>query len=394
MRHLCRLLLAYGLTVAAAGCSSSTTPTETPSATPNVQPIVVNGGPTGNSFNGAFTSVTICVPRSASCQTVDGVLVDTGSTGLRVLRSAVSLSLPQQTDSGGNPIAECGEFQDGFTWGPVQAADIQMAGERASNIPIEVIDGSSPGPIPSACTSTGAPENTLAALGANGVLGVGLFRQDCGLACTFVGASNPGIYFTCPPSGCIVAAEALTRQLQNPVWMFATDNNGVLIDLPAVPNVGSLVASGSLIFGIGTQNDNALGSAKAIATDANGTITTVFNGQSYGSSFIDSGSNGLFFLDTATTGLPLCPDTKDFYCPPTLMPFSATNRGVNGTSLAASFNVVNADALPAAFAAFNNVAGPNPGSFDWGLSFFFGRLVFTAIEGQSTPAGVGPYFAY
>ena len=30
----------------------------------------------------------------------------------------------------------------------------------------------------------------------------------------------------------------------------------------------------------------------------------------------------------------------------------------------------------------------------WGLPFFFGRTVFTAIEGQTTPGGVGPYFAF
>jgi hypothetical protein len=33
-------------------------------------------------------------------------------------------------------------------------------------------------------------------------------------------------------------------------------------------------------------------------------------------------------------------------------------------------------------------------SFDWGLPFFFGRTVFTAIEGMSTPGGTGPYFAF
>ncbi len=32
--------------------------------------------------------------------------------------------------------------------------------------------------------------------------------------------------------------------------------------------------------------------------------------------------------------------------------------------------------------------------FDFGLGFFFGRSVFTAIEGQGTPGGAGPYFAY
>jgi hypothetical protein len=40
------------------------------------------------------------------------------------------------------------------------------------------------------------------------------------------------------------------------------------------------------------------------------------------------------------------------------------------------------------------VAGPNPGGFAWGLPFFFGRTVFTAIDGQTTPGGVGPYFAF
>jgi hypothetical protein len=59
-----------------------------------------------------------------------------------------------------------------------------------------------------------------------------------------------------------------------------------------------------------------------------------------------------------------------------------------------NFNVGNADALNGRFSALNEVAGPNPGGFDWGLSFFFGRTVFTAIEGQTTPGGVGPYFAF
>jgi hypothetical protein len=46
-------------------------------------------------------------------------------------------------------------------------------------------------------------------------------------------------------------------------------------------------------------------------------------------------------------------------------------------------------------AAINGLAGPNSfGGFDFGLPFFFGRNVFTAIEGKSTPAGTGPYLAY
>jgi hypothetical protein len=83
----------------------------------NIQAIVVNAGPTNNYFNGAFTSVTICAPgQSTACQTINGVLVDTGSTGLRVLASALSLSLRQQTAANGASIVECAQFLDGFTW--------------------------------------------------------------------------------------------------------------------------------------------------------------------------------------------------------------------------------------------------------------------------------------
>jgi hypothetical protein len=33
-------------------------------------------------------------------------------------------------------------------------------------------------------------------------------------------------------------------------------------------------------------------------------------------------------------------------------------------------------------------------SFDWGLPFFYGRRVATAIQGYSTSAGTGPYIAF
>ena len=77
-------------------------------------PIVVNPGPTSDAFNEAFATVTVCVPgQSSNCQTIDGILVDTGSSGLRILGSAISLSLPPQTTAAGDPVDECFTFQDG-----------------------------------------------------------------------------------------------------------------------------------------------------------------------------------------------------------------------------------------------------------------------------------------
>ena len=107
----------------------------------------------------------------------------------------------------------------------------------------------------------------------------------------------------------------LAKQLQNPVWRFPRDNNGSLITLPSVPSPGLTVASGSLIFGIGTQANNGLGSARVLRTDNVGNISTRFGGSTY-DAYVDSGTNGFYFLDSATTGIPTCRKPDDgFYCP-------------------------------------------------------------------------------
>ncbi len=367
------------------------------SLTNNVQTIAVTPGPDNNYFNGAFTSVTVCVPGTVNCQTIGGILVDTGSSGLRILSSALTLTLPQQNTTSGAAVVECGQFVDGYTWGPVQVADVQLSGEQASSVPVQVIDAAGRFTIPPACDSAGVtPENTLDALGANGILGIGVFRQDCGLACAFSGASNPGVYYACTSfTACSITTQALAAQLQNPVWLFPKDNNGVMIQFPAVAGNGQVTATGSMTFGIGTQANNALGSAQVFTTDGSGNMLTTFGTQSF-PGFIDSGSNGYFFLDSPTTGLALCSDAAFFYCPPATTAESITNHGINGTSSPIAFSVGNADTLlnNDLFSAFGNVGGPSAGNVDWGLPFFFGRTIFTGIEGQSSPAGVGPYWAY
>jgi hypothetical protein len=367
------------------------------SSGPNVVPLTVSPGPTNDNVNVVFTSVTVCVPGSTSnCQTIDGIAVDTGSSGLRILSSALTLSLPQENDSQGNPIVECNQFLDGFTWGPVQTADVQMSSERARGVPIQVIGAAAFPTVPTSCSNTGPEEDTLTALGANGLIGVGEFRQDCGSACAVTGASNPNFYFSCPSAGCQTVAVTLTQQVQNPVWMFSTDNNGVIVELPSPPAAGAATLSGSLVFGIGTQSNNGIGSAKIYTVDANGNFTTIYNNQRYSGSFLDTGSNGLFFLTSGITGMQVCRDASSFYCPTTQQNLSASNVGVNGTTATINFSVTSADTIfsQANVSAASSLAGPNPGVFDWGLPFFYGRNVFTAIESQSTPSGVGPYWAY
>src|SRR5271165_5293063 len=183
----------------------------------NLQPLTVDAGPQPQTF----TSVTVCVPNTNTCQTIDHVLVDNGSSGLRLLSSVLAIPLPQQNDSSGNPLDECYVFLDGYVWGPVSLADISITGEKASSAPVQVIipDNFSP-PVPNPCSSRSIGPNqgnSVSALRANGVLGLGFFQQDCGGTCT----TANDVYYDCPASGCNPTDVTLSQQVPNPVTMFS-----------------------------------------------------------------------------------------------------------------------------------------------------------------------------
>jgi hypothetical protein len=367
----------------------------------NVLAVSVGSGRAGYGYvNLAYATVTICAPGSESnCQAIDNILVDTGSTGLRIVSSALSpsVSLQLATDSSGNPVAECTQFAGGTSWGPVKLADVKLAGEQASSLAVQVIGDPDFASVPANCAATGAPLNTRYALRANGVLGVGAFRQDCGNAC--VQSASPGIYYACPASGCQAARMPLAEQLQNPVSKFAVDNNGIILELPAVAAEGAASVSGALVFGIGTQANNGLGSASVLTLNpATGALTTAYNGHSMTNSFFDSGSNALYFQDSR---MPACSSTTaaGCYCPDSTQNLSAIVQGTNGTSVEVNFSVANADSLQAGnpgSSAYANLASPkvSPLIFSWGLPFFYGRNVFVAMDGAHTPGGPGPYIAF
>jgi len=371
----------------------------------NTTTVSVNPGP-ANAANLMFVTVTVCVPASTTCQQIPNVLVDTGSVGLRLLASQVSVALPQASAITGSPLGECVIFADNsFAWGSVVTAQIQIAGEKASSVPIQLISptGFPLAPDAPACNTGGVQVNTPAALGANGILGVGLFLQDCGAACVQTAPMNPGIYFSCASFNgtCAAVTVPLTAQVQNPVSQFTSDNNGVLISLPTVPAGGSATVSGSLIFGVGTQTDNALGTAKVYNTDGSGNVIVAYKGTNYPSSFVDSGSNGIFFLDSPTSGLALCTVAVGFYCPTAPTNFLTTVTGQNGTSTSVTFTISNAETLfsTPGLSAFSTLGGPLPlpsglTGFDFGLPFFYGRPVFIAFENSNTPGGAGPYYAF
>lgn len=437
MRNLFVPVLLTAL-IAAAGCggnstgpSSKTTTTGNNSGN-NVMAIAVNGGPTANQAGGsiykdaAFASVTVCVPGSTSnCATINNLLVDTGSYGLRVFQSEVSsLNLPTLNASNGSAAYNCVSFVDGsYMWGSVEQADVTLGGETASKVPIQVISSASN--VPSSC-SNGSPsslnDDNAEALGANGILGVGLEPTDCYYGgtnyCSPAAGSPPqgDPYYTCSGSTCNPALILQSNQVANPVALFPTDNNGVIVELPSVPGGAAKSVSGSVIFGIGTESNNQIPSSATIFTLACDMFTTVYDNQApYGpnaecggpGSFIDSGSNGMFFPNPAN--IQTCPqnspvgDISSYYCPASTETLTATNEGQNGASKATSFTVANAEDLftsptTDSDAAMAGLAGVNPQGygFDWGLPFFFGTNVYVSIDGQPMPAGAppGPWWAY
>ena len=356
----------------------------------NVLSIVVDPGPanSGYNVNRLYTTVTVCLPGSITqCQTIDHVLVDTGSTGLRLLSSALALglNLNRITNNRGFPMLGCMQFIDqSFAWGPLATADITLGGKTAANTPIQIIGDPAISPLAATCAS-GTPLQTAKDLGANGILGLSTLREDCGLACT--NAQRNGIYYACTDSACTAATgsrASLAQQVAHPVPKFSTDNNGLIIDLPTMLNPSAATLQGSLIFGIGSQANNTLATSTPVLTVASGGtgISTSFAGNTFQTTYIDTGSNGYFF-DSAGVLATCGTSINGFYCPTTTTSLTATLSGTNGQTLPVTFSVANAAALfDTTQAVLPQLAGdlPDLSAFDFGLPFFYGRRVYFGIQ--------------
>ena len=295
------------------GTSGGTTGGVPPVATDsNVMVVTVNDFPCSSSTSAFYpnkpcVSVTVCTPPGTStCQTIDDILLDTGSSGLRIFKQALNISLGS---SAAESLAECIQYADGSSdWGPVQIASVILGNEQAVQVPVQVID-STFGTLPPACTNA---DQIPADAGFNGILGVGLFMQDCGQDCS--NFNDNGMYYVCDGSVCPGTAVPLSNQVQNPVALLPKDNNGVIVELLAVRLGGVPSVGGYLVLGIGTEANNVPSAMKTYATDQYGEFSTTFNGILYPHSFIDTGSNGLFFPSSPSNSLPDCVSDSDWFC--------------------------------------------------------------------------------
>lgn len=398
------------------GGGSSAVPGPTPIVIPgnNVLSITVNGSLCSPSTSASYlnkpcVSVTICSPGTSTCQTINDIILDTGSFGLRIFKSVLNstISLTQVPSVSGGLLAECAQFGDGSSiWGPVQTASVILGSEPAVQVPIQVGD-STFASVPTKCVGV---LTSPSAAGFNGILGVGVFPQDCGPGCADMASNGLGLYYTCtvPAAGstCIGSSVALTSQVQNPVAFLpkdnngVQDNNGVIVELPSVSPGGATSAVGSLVLGIGTRTNNIVApGVTAYATDGSGEILTTIGTAPTYSAIIDSGSNGYFFTPPPAYASQLisCPTNTYWFCPSSTVTINnATIKGASGSqSGTVSFEIGNFTILTnSTNNVFSNIGGNAPGIFDWGLPFYFGRNVYVGIEGTSSSLGSGPYFAY
>ena len=399
-------LLVAGLLSACIGNKNPTPPsTNSAAPTPNVMPLAVDAGPSAatGQINHAYVTVKVCAPGSQTqCANIDHVLLDTGSSGLRLVRSVLvtaGLTLAAETDAQGQAIEECMSFGAGQTWGPVALADITMAGEVGAKVPVQIMDDTNAGaPPPASC---GANANGVAGFGANGLLGVGVFAQDCGAAC--VSPTTPlALYYGCTTAGtCTAENVALASQVANPVAMFATDNNGVIVRLPNLQNAnGDVSVTGELIFGLSTQTDNALPAMglTVLGTDAKGDFTATYNGATTVlPALIDSGTDSYAF-DDPTIQPCLSGKYVGYYCPlvaPQALYVVNSGVGMNNATSRVDFAIADPNSFVANATAFTDLGGGGGSTrFTWGMPFFYGHPVYIGIDQRTSGPYTGPFYAY
>jgi hypothetical protein len=264
--------------------------------------------------------------------------------------------------------------------------------------------------VPSDCISRGGP-NLRSLLGShgnttfNGIVGIGHSVRDIA---TVAQTLIPATYYYCSSTNsCASTRVPLAKQVMNPVAAFSTHNNGTIIRLPTLSAGGQASVTGELVFGVGTQQNNALPTKPTILqVDSNGFFTTQYQGRAIINSAIDSGTNGYAFSDTTI------PTTGEWYTPSSALSLSATMETTNGSGspVAVPFSIGNAaNTMASGYAAYDNVGMYLTGlpaydgssdtmlseeGFLWGLPFFYGRSVYTVLENAKVGTQAGPFVAF
>ena len=295
---------------------------------PNTTEIVVDSGPLGAFVLGVtnvpYVTVTVCSPNMTTnngCVTIDHVLLDTGSYGLRLLKSklgavapllpAVPIAADASNNTPAGDAAECYPFVIGTIWGPLAKADIHVGGELAYAQTIQVIDDGQPQspPVPQNCldAAQGSLLTSVSTLQANGILGVGMVQSIAASTCldnTY--ASWDYVYYSCPPGGALHAGRPcrFDASTKSGGWFRGQQQRHDDHDAgPAQAGCQSRQGSACIRHRDPGQQPAAGDFAHVPCRDEFGESQlpvryVQVGGQSYPQSYIDTGSNAMFFDST------------------------------------------------------------------------------------------------
>ena len=370
----------FALLLTLSGCGGGSSSSPAPEATctggspaglasPGQYSLPVYESTCAQTINTPVVTLTICVPNTNTCQNVPNILLDFGSTGLRLSHTlAISGELPQET-ANGQPLTECYYFESGYNYGPVVSAAVTLGGNTVT-VPVQISNSSLSAPCGSQSSSSAPFEPTY-----NGILGV-LFPQ-------YDNTDSSAVYL----AGGQETIPAQSETVQNPVYSLPSgSNNGVLLSITSpmpFPSSGTTGFTGALTFG-------SPSGGTSLQTDQYGEITATYNSNTYtGSAFFDTGSNG-FFIDNPN--IAQCTgNLSGFFCGNAPIQ-SATLTGTNSQSYTLTFAIDNAQTLlSTGNTVFSTLGGYQQGIFDAGFpAFLYGKAIglsWTSACSQSQGQG-------
>jgi hypothetical protein len=191
----------------------------------------------------------------------------------------------------------------------------------------------------------------------------------------------------------------------------SVDNNGTIISLPAAPVAGEATMTGTIYFGIGTEANNGLGSATVLATtpqtipEVAGTFTATYGSTVLSGSSLDSRNSAYSFNNFSDANLTTCAYSvhdplQAVFCPASPVTLDFTLEGTNGATVSTSITISNFNNFASNYAVRPGVGydstelGVTSGAVVFGLPFFYGRNVYTAVENRTAGGATGPYVAF
>lgn len=377
-----------GSSTASNACNQGIAPSQP--AESNSSQLMVGCGFNGNGTNVPYITIKICKPgvvpvNTEYCQVIDHVMIDTGSFGLKINQSALSgdftSSLPTLNDINNNPVYTCAQYGSGYMFGSDNYADIYISGEKARNMPIQIINDGNQSNLPIQCTSTGK-FNNLANYGAKAILGINpsvYLSNDSFDNFTFINNQYQQI---------MGSSDIIESINVNPIVGFGVDNNGIIFNLPTVTSNQNVNIYGEIIFGLDTKINNLVNANEVISAAQGGQFYAQNISPTAGESteaIIDTGTNGFMFA----ADLAVCHGTN-IYCPSSTTDWVTKVFGVNGLTQSNITQQISNSVSRNQIAPFMGLIRPNSQGIIYGMPFLFSKTVFMSFESTQTALGTGP----